>query len=232
MKLVCFPYSGASGIIYSQWRPYLPSDWALVCIDYPGHGMRSHEALLNNHEDLVNDLYNTYKDEFLGPLVLFGHSLGALIAYDIARRLLNDGKDIRLLLVSGRRAPHISSRFPDIHNLDDDTFLKALNDRYGGIPDELFINKNLKEIFIPPLRADIGISEQYYPATQLPLSCPLGAFLANRDRSVTLEETLPWMRYSNYPQNVISIQGNHINCITNPISIRAIIQVIANTADL
>jgi surfactin synthase thioesterase subunit len=166
-RLICLPFAGGGPATYRQWPKYLPDDVEVAAVVLPGRDPSSRQR----PTDSIGELVEATR-EGLGeldardplPFALFGHSMGALIAFELAVSLESDDGPAPVssgperLFVSGRRPPdepHVGDR---IHDLDDEPFLDAMQRNYGGVPDVVRNEPELLALFLPALRADMGPS--------------------------------------------------------------------------
>jgi medium-chain acyl-[acyl-carrier-protein] hydrolase len=144
------------------------------------------------------------------PFALFGHSMGALLAYEVALRLRDRGLPQPLaLVVSGRRAPHVAARERGIGECTDEAFLTALQQRYGALPDELLRDRGLCDLYLPILRADVTAVEQYAPRTASALEIPVSAFGGATDPLATPDDLEQWRHCTTAPFAARVFQGGH-----------------------
>ena len=143
------------------------------------------------------------------PFALFGHSLGASIGYELARRLHRDGGPRPLrLFVSGRHAPHRPMSRGPIHHLPDGEFLSELG-KLEGTPQKVFENAELMALFMPILRADLQLAETYSLAAAQPLACPISAYGGLEDSDASREELQHWRAYTESGFELRQFPGNH-----------------------
>jgi pyochelin biosynthetic protein PchC len=169
----------------------LPADVELASVQYPGRLDRIAEACIDDMDrlaDLVTEALTSLPDR---PIALFGHSLGATIAYEVARRIeTRPGEGVARLFVSGRPPPH-RQRATAKHLSHDDLLWQELS-RLGGTESYLLGHREVRSIFIPTLRSDYRLAETYLPREGPPLRAPITAFLADRDPEVGVEEARAW----------------------------------------
>lgn len=192
VTLLCLPNAGAGASVYARWSSLLPPWIDLVGTALPGRESRLREPPLTSMDEVISRLGPAVSAHVQEPFVLFGHSLGALISYELACWLGQHGPQPELLVVSGRAAPHLARRHGDIHDLDDGAFLTALHERYGGIPEALLGSPELRKIFLPSLRGDMSILELYQFRHHLPPGAELLVLGALDDPTTTPSELQAW----------------------------------------
>ncbi len=209
IRLICFPYAGGSAGVFRNWTALLP-ETILVCpVEFPGRGRRFSEPLARNPELLIGNLLMALQPALGDPYALFGHSLGAALAYEIAQRqTLNGGLPPKHLFVSGQRAPHRPDPKPPLHLLPEDEFLQELR-RLGGTPPQVFDDPELLALFIPLLRADFQLGETFSYSPNTPLSCPLSVLGGLRDPEISREDIDSWWRYTTDEFRVRFFDGDH-----------------------
>jgi len=178
--------------MYREWPNGLPGTIAAAMVQLPGREARWTEKPFARMSDLIGAATAAIAPCLAGPYALYGHSMGALIAYELAVALESVGLVPEHLFVSSYRAPQMPARLTPIHQLDDDGLIAAVQHRYGGIPDQLLREPELLKLFVPCLRADFTLLETYEPALRRPLSCPISAFGGTADEAVTIDELDGW----------------------------------------
>ena len=160
IRLFLFPYAGGSAAAYRTWREALPS-WVLVqAVELPGHGSRLLEQPIDRLSPLISTLADELTPSLQKPFAFFGHSLGALLAFELSRRLRQDcGIEPECLFVSGRPAPRWPVPLVQLHQLPDDELRLEL-ERLNGTPAEVLDNDEMMAIILRILRADLAISEK------------------------------------------------------------------------
>jgi len=192
--VLCFPYSGSGAAMYGSWRKSMHPQVRLCAVRLPGRESRLDEPPRENLVETAATIAESIasSDAAPGPLFLVGFSVGALLAFEVARELRERGIDIQLLVVGSSRAPQATWGRGNLHRLPDDRFLKQLHKQYGAVPDALWHNHDLKRLLLPMLRADIKMFETYEYRDQAALDCELLALSGRRDRLVKAKHVAPW----------------------------------------
>lgn len=207
--LFCFPYAGAGIGIYREWGKRLPSHIEVVPVELPGRGNRFRESPFRRFPDLVPALADAVWPLLDREYVFFGHSMGALIAFELARELRRrrSGQP-ELLLVSGRKAPQIPDTDSTRYNLADAEFMASLQ-RLNGTPREVLEHKELMALMLPLLRADFELIETYKYENGDPLDCPITAFGGTLDLEASQDMLLPWKAQTVTEFALHMLRGDH-----------------------
>jgi len=189
-RLACFPHAGGGASFFRPWADDLPPGIELLAAQYPGREDRLLEPFAADLGWLADRFVRVLSSADDLPLVLFGHSLGAAVAYEVARRMQLGGEGApALLVVSGRQAPLDPSR--SVHLMDDDE-LWADVAQAGGTTRQVLDSAELRALMIPVLRADYRLSETYRPAVSPVLTCPILAVNGDNDLDVDLNQLPAW----------------------------------------
>lgn len=209
LRLLCLPYAGGGGSIFRNWPARL-STIAEVCpVLLPGREARFRDRPFTRLQPLVDALLDGIAPHLDKPFAFFGHSMGALVAFEASRQLQGRGLAPVCLFVSGSRPPHAPWTAGSVHNLPDREFLACVHDRYHAIPDAVRHNPELAEIVLPALRADFEVLETYHCADFSPVSCPLVVYGGTHDDTVTPAELDTWRRYTAGPFRSHMLPGDH-----------------------
>ncbi|MDA3648677.1 alpha/beta fold hydrolase [Saccharopolyspora indica] len=208
LRLLCFPYAGGNAQSYVRWRRPLEPDVEVCPMQLPGHGERIREAPRHRWEDLLADTRDRLARLADRPIALFGHSLGALLAFECARMLVAEhGVQPVHLLVSGHRAAQLPMREEVLHHLPDAEFLEALSERSRTL--RALTDPEFRRLLLPVLRADFTASETYEFAEGPPLTCPVTALGGEEDPDVDLGELDAWRHRSTGPFELVAFPGDH-----------------------
>lgn len=196
LRLFCFHFAGGSASAFRTWPALLAErrpDVEVCAVQPPGRENRLNERPFTHVAPLVDALITVLRPELDCPFALFGHSMGAIVAYELAQALTRIGAPLSHLLVSARRAPGTAERYAPIHQAPtDDALLRAIQQRYHNLPDLLLQDAELKAIYAPLLRADFTLVDTYTPSTLTPLPCPITAFGGAADPIATEAELSAW----------------------------------------
>ena len=209
LRLICFPYAGGGSMIYRSWAEHLPEEVELCCAQLPGRESRIREPFFDRVRPLVEASAEAMLPYLDKPFALFGHSMGALISFELTRVLKEKyDKQPMGLFVSARRAPQVPSNETPMHNLPDDEFLEELA-RLNGTPQEVLDNPELLEMIQPLLRADFAVCETYQYEPGAALDCPLFAFGGLKDLEVGREKLEPWREHTSAYFVLRMLPGDH-----------------------
>jgi surfactin synthase thioesterase subunit len=143
--------------------------------------------------ELVEEIYRGWGELSEKAFAFYGHSFGGLVAFEVARRLRRAGvKGPEWLFVGASRAPQLELLHPPIHELADEAFLDAMQTRYGGIPAAIRAEREMMDLLLVPMRADLTAYECYRMKEEAALPIPITAFAGAEDRSVPLECMQGW----------------------------------------
>lgn len=191
LRLLCFPFAGGGTSVFRTWPDALPANVELLAVELPGRDTRFKEQPVAQLAPLVTALAGAVTPLLQAPFAIYGHSLGALLGFGLARELRRRSfRPPMHLFVSGRRAPQLREPSP-MYNLPDPEFLAALR-RLGGIPDAVFQATELMAVYLPILRADITLSEAEVVAPEEPLACPITALGGLTDERASIDELDAW----------------------------------------
>ena len=189
-RLVCFPHAGGAASYYRPVALAIDASVEVLAVQYPGRQDRRRERTVDDIErlaDLVVDELVPWCDR---PFGLFGHSMGAMVAYEVARRLESRGVEPAVLFASGRRAPS-RHRESAVHLLDD-AGVKVELLRLSGTGTALLDDEDMLAMILPALRGDYRAVESYRHRPGPPLSCPVCVLVGEDDTEVTAEEAADW----------------------------------------
>ncbi|SNY24407.1 thioesterase II family protein [Paractinoplanes atraurantiacus] len=208
VRLLCFAHAGGGAGFFQPWRPVLAPEVAVCPVVLPGRETRVREEPYRRVEDLLGPLVDGLGGHLDRPYAILGHSMGAVLAYEVARRLTGAGAAPLCLFVSGRRAPRTPTRRPALHRLPEDEFLRAVG-LLNGTPPEVLAQGDVIKLFLPSLRADFELNEVYAPLPGPPLDCPVSALTGDADPEVNLDEIAAWRETTRGAFTLRVFRGDH-----------------------
>jgi surfactin synthase thioesterase subunit len=208
-QLFCFAHAGGGPSLFRPWHATLAPDIAVRPVLLPGRERRLDESPFRHVAQLIEPLCAALEPHLNRPYALFGHSMGAVVAYEAARRF-SDGAAAgpACLVVSGRRAPGLASHRRRLSGLPDDEFLAEVA-RLNGTPPEVLDEPELLSMLLPALRADFELVETYQPLPGGRLRCPVVAYLSASDPDVDQAEMLAWQDVTTGEFTMRVFSGDH-----------------------
>ncbi|WP_028403109.1 thioesterase II family protein [Ectobacillus panaciterrae] len=208
IRLYCFPSAGGTAQIYHSWSKYVDAAIELVPIELSGRGKRFTQPLLTNLADMVEDVFSMIQHDIdQKPYMMFGHSMGSLIAYELSKKLMQNGNQSPShIFFSGRSSPNQPTKKMR-YQLSDEELKKEIL-QFGGTPKELLNDPGFISLFLPIIRADIKAVETYPTEDEIiPLNCDISILNGEQDHLVTnLEE---WNRYTTKKIDYQFFKGGH-----------------------
>jgi acyl transferase domain-containing protein/surfactin synthase thioesterase subunit/NAD(P)-dependent dehydrogenase (short-subunit alcohol dehydrogenase family)/acyl carrier protein len=194
-RMLCLPFAGASPLAYAPWQG-LADATEVVPVTLPGRGGAGDDSPERRMEALVGRLARELATQLAPPFELFGHSLGALIAFELVRALRRHGRALpERLIVSSCPAPHLLAERPALHKLSDADLLAELR-RFGGVPPAMFARPEFAELMLPPLRADLEVYGTYAYRREPRLEIPIIVCGATDDDGASVADLRAWREES------------------------------------
>lgn len=223
MILFCLPYAGGSETIYYKWKDYLEPNIELCPIELKGRGRRFKEEDYKTFSEVVEDIFYTIKNKIVdNDYAIYGHSMGSLLAYELYYRIYEEKLRIpKHMFFSGNKAPNLIKK-DNLDTLPDNEFTKEII-KMGGMNEKIIQNDEMMKIFIPILRNDFRIINNYnYVERKNKIRCSISV-LNGEDDSFTLEEILEWKKHCDRNTEIYNFNGNHFFINDNVESITKII---------
>lgn len=209
LRLFCFPYAGGGATIFRKWSDSLPETVEVNPVQLPGRGNRLREPPFARLSPLVQAIAAGLLPHLDKPFAFFGHSMGALISFELARLLRRErGIEPYHLFVSGRRAPQILDPVPITYNLPQAKFIENLQ-KLNGTPAELFEHRELMTLMLPVLRADFEVVQTYAYEEEPALSCSISALGGIQDQEVSRGDLEAWRHQTGAAFMLRRFAGDH-----------------------
>nr|WP_222434034.1 alpha/beta fold hydrolase [Bacillus pumilus] len=220
VKLFCLPYAGGASTVFSTWKSYIDRSIEIHALELPGHGTRMTESVLTDLQQVADDLYDQASSSLKEgePYAIFGHSMGAVLAYELQKRMQTRlNREPVHVFYSGRFPPHIPEK-KVYHQLSDSKLKEAII-AMGGVPEELADNHAVLDFFLPILRADFQLLETYLCEEVVPAACPISIFYGTRDLPSVLFDLDDWDQYTSEDCAFFEFDGDHffIHSLTNEV---------------
>jgi surfactin synthase thioesterase subunit/acyl carrier protein len=211
LKLICFPSAGGGASMFSAWKEFLPKEIELIGVQYPGREERFNESFAIHIPELINDIITTLKPILNSPFVLYGHSLGSIIAFELIRELRRKKMPMpKHMIISSFYSPRIFSenieRLINMNPISNftETFIKL-----GMIPKKILNNEELKTHFLKILKADVQLGNTYHYQTENPLECSISAFIGTKDPLIKITDITDWQSEAVRNFNLKVFAGDH-----------------------
>jgi len=205
--LVCLPHAGGCASFFRDWRVYLPLQYDLLAAQYPGREERYAEPCVDSMAELADGVAEALLSYAHLRLVLFGHSLGASLAYEVGCRLEARGVLPARLFASAHPAPH-RPRSSNLHHQGDAALLDDVR-RLARPGASLLDEPDLRDLFMPMLRGDYRIIETYRCETATPLQTPIDVLLPTQDSEISEDEAMAWQDLTQARLGILRVEGGH-----------------------
>ena len=208
LRLFCFPYAGGGASIFRPWLDALPANVEVYGIQLPGRETRLGETAHTRITPLIRTLARAIVPYLDRPFAFYGHSMGALLSFELARQLRKEtGRLPVCLYLAAYRAPHLPNPNIKIYHLPAEVFKVVL--RADGIPEMILQNEELMQAMLPTLRADFELCDTYEYKEEPPLTCPFSLFGGLEDVRVRAEDLEAWTVHSSATCHLSMIPGAH-----------------------
>ncbi|MEU1779356.1 alpha/beta fold hydrolase [Streptomyces abikoensis] len=221
-QVVCFPHAGGAAGFYRPWAMALKGEYDLLAVQYPGRQDRIGEPCATTMDEMVRRATAALLPELDRPTVFFGHSMGGLVAFEVARRLAAVGRQPEALFVSCSRAP--GDRDPaDLIDTDDESLRTEVR-RLGGMDPRLLDDPALMEMLLPPLRGDFALLRSYDFQPGPELSCDIVSLVGTEDPLVSPGLARRWGRYTSGGFQAHELPGDHFYLVERQAEVLAVLR--------
>lgn len=208
IRLVCLPHAGGSASFFFPMSRALTPAVEVLSVQYPGRQDRRHEPCIENLNELADRIFDAIRGQTDRPLALFGHSMGATLAFEVAVRLETKlGITPRHLIASGRRAPSAVST-EQVHLLDNAGIIANVR-KLSGTSDDMLDDAELVQMVLPAIRADYRAIETHRGQPDATVSTPITVLTGDADPQVPLEDAHKWNAHTTLASEVLVFPGGH-----------------------
>jgi medium-chain acyl-[acyl-carrier-protein] hydrolase len=212
VRLFCLPFAGGSSFSYRSIERYISPKIDMFTIELPGHGTRMNEVPIDRIEELVPRIVYGIQNYLDIPFVFFGHSMGALLAFEISRYLESHyQKKAEHLFLSAMRAPHLPSKFPLMASLPKDDFLKNVK-QLEELPENVLKSPEMLDMFLNIMRTDFALCENHSISNRASINTPIFAFCGSQDTFAIPDDVKKWDQYTNKHFEFKLLKGKHLFC--------------------
>ncbi len=209
LRLFCFPYAGGRASIFRPWTDGLPAEIEVCSIQLPGREERLRELPYKRLGPLVEDLVVALVPYLDRPFAFYGHSMGALVSFEVARLLHKEyDRHPVALYLAAFRAPQLPNPNIKIHHLPTEVFKVVL--RADGIPETILQNDELMQLMLPTLRADYEVCDTYEYHEETALPCPFFLYCGQEDVRIRESDMLPWPVHTSGESRLTLVPGSHL----------------------
>ena len=210
LRLFCFPYAGGRPSVFRGWPERLPNGVELCAITLPGRGSRDHEAPESDIFSIASELADAIGQRSDARFAFFGHSMGALLAYEVARELRARGQALPVhLFLSARCAAHcVAPRTTPVDAMSNDDLVEHLT-ALGGTPREILNDSRVMNIIMPMIRADFRALDRWRYRRQRPLRIPISALAGRGDATVDVDSVREWRQHTESEFRFYILEGAH-----------------------
>ncbi|MBB3121812.1 thioesterase II family protein [Pseudoduganella violacea] len=220
MRLLCFPHAGAGPSQFRSWLAAGPDRLQITPVALPGREARYKDAAPRRLDALLHDVSRHIEPLLDQPFAMMGHSMGALLAFELARLLRRAGRrQPERLFVSAFRAPHLGGRWPPLHALPA-PLLKAELLRLDGTPPGVLVQPDLMDTLLPVLRSDLEIAEHYRYQPEPPLACPITCLGGIADERISRPELRGWQQHTTAEFRLRLFPGGHFYLYKTPVLVQ------------
>ena len=207
-RLFCFPYAGGGASIFRPWPDLLPPGVEVCAVQFPGHEYRLGEQAYTRLTPLIQALAEAILPYLDRPFAFFGHSMGALVSFELARRLRKAyGVRPARLFLAAFRAPQLPNPNIKIYHLPEEVFKVVL--RAEGIPERILQNEEIMQAMLPTLRADFELCDTYTYTAEPPLEMPFSLFGGMEDIRISADDLDSWCVHSSASSSLLMLPGSH-----------------------
>lgn len=208
-KIICFHPAGGSASQFRTWPAHLPGEISILALQLPGREERFNERKITEFSSLIPIIAEQFMSHLTTPYVIVGHSLGALIGFEIVRHFQLTKQQLPEFLVIAAKEPPTVHKIPSRPEIMDDEWLLRRLKSYSSVPEDLFQFDEFKEIFMPYIRSDFLLLNSYRYNSSPQLKVPVIALHGNEDRTVELNKIRSWSNLTGHSFKLKTFKGGH-----------------------
>lgn len=211
IRLFCFPHAGVGTSAFRGWSEAFGDNIEVCLVQPPGREGRLRDPLPTSVLDIATELVTNLGDLLDRPFAFYGHSLGALLAFETSRAARRDvGRQPVHLFVGAAPAPQLPWEHSPLRSLPEPQFIEEIQKRYGGIPSQVLADPEMRELLLPILRADVAMVETYRYSLEGPLDCGITVLCGAQDRMVSRQSAQAWRVQTAAEFSLQVLEGNHL----------------------
>lgn len=214
VKIFFFPYAGSSVYNYIEWKKIFPENIEVCLIELAGRGSRMEDPFYKDMDEAVEDIYSILRPQIQDTdYCLFGHSMGNLFAYEMYHKAQENEDRLPLhMYLSGRNPPRLNDPVKRVSHLPGNQFLDSISG-YGGVSKQMYEDEGIKEIFLPILKADFRLLEDYqYKERSELIKSDVTVFYGDKDHSTPWDKIRIWSEYVDKDITICQFEGQHFFC--------------------
>jgi medium-chain acyl-[acyl-carrier-protein] hydrolase len=224
INVFSFPFAGGSQYSYNAYREFAPVGLNFIPFEYSGHGKRYNEKLYRSLDDVLADAFENIHTKLDQPYAFYGHSMGSLVAFLLARQISERQLPLPVcLFLTGCKAPSRRYRERFLYRLEKNEFINEVM-AYGGFPKDLLVSAEMIDFFEPILRADFEATELFKYTKAEPLNIPISVMVGLQE-NCPIQDAMAWQEETIHKVDVRQFPGNHFFIFDFP---EKIVQVIVN----
>ncbi len=209
LRLFCFPYAGGSAHVFREWQRHLAPEIDVCLVHLPGRAQRMGERPHARLQPLVEEVADAIRSESRSPFAFYGHSMGAIISFELARELRRRNCDAPVhLFLSAHRAPIIKRAARPTFDLPVQELIAEIL-KLNGTPREFFEHPEIQSTLLPLLRADFEITDTYEYRAESPLTCPITVYGGERDDLAPTQSLPAWEQQTTAEFQLRVFSGDH-----------------------
>jgi medium-chain acyl-[acyl-carrier-protein] hydrolase len=210
IRLFCLPFAGGGASLYRPWAAALAPEIEVCPIQPPGRENRYSEKVITDAYEMANAIAAQMLPFIDRPYAIFGHSMGALLSFEITKVLQSQKKrPPEILFLSAHRAAHLPRKRDPLHALPDSQFIESLK-QYGGFPEEILNNQEFIDFILPTMRSDMTLCDLYtFKQSETPIMTPLEMYAGEDDREAGPSEMSAWSEHTSSESNLTTFKGGH-----------------------